>query len=250
MLQCNRPLVRAIYTRSKVRTMTSSSTPLIIVTTAVFASLLLSGCNAAHNKLSAHANAPGLRDDAPLSSRGGTNPNAPYTMVDHSAHLVQRTAIVDVNAAMPCAAADLSLFESGAHVDGERRSVRLNLVNHAKVPCRLGGYPSISLLKQDGSLLGNVVIEKVTATTLEAALHANTAALKSSDEQRPSPYVLLAPSGEASFEVGWTSGPACDQIGSIAVSAPGTVQSFTVKHNLSVCEGRILVTAVSDGTEL
>ena len=160
----------------------------------------------------------------------------------------------------PCSAASLSLFESGAHVDGSRRSVRLNLVNHARLACRLSGYPSISLLRPDGSLLGNVLIEKVTATTLEAEFAkqsphpAAVATVQVGAEQTragTSPVVMLAPAGEATFEVGWTSGAGrCDQVGSIAVAAPGMTQSFSVSHPLSICEGRILVTAVSDNSEL
>ena len=216
---------------------------------AVAALSLLAGCTAARPSKASYAKVPSLQEDAPLGARGGANPNAPYTVVDHSARLVKRPAVFDVNAAEPCAAADLSLFESGAHVDGDRRSVRLNLVNHAAQPCRLNGYPAISLLRQDGSLIGSISIEKVTATTLDAAFHAK-AAPDADKDSGPSPYVLLAPSGEATFEVGWTSGSNCDQVGSIAVAAPGTVQSFTVRHSLNVCEGRILVTAVSDGNQL
>ncbi len=159
--------------------------------------------------------------------------------------------MVDVNAVAPCAAGDLSLFESGAHVDGERRSIRLNLVNHAQEPCRLSGYPAISLLRKDGSLIGSIAVEKITATTLDAAFHPRgDATVTQVSASQPPAYVLLAPSGEAAFEIGWTSRPDCDQVGAIAVAAPGTLQSFTVNHTLSICEGRILVTAINDGTQL
>ncbi len=219
------------------------------------AALLLAGCSAAKQVHASSAKIPGLQEDAPLYNRGGTNPNAPYTTVDRSVHLVTRPTQIDVNAAPYCAATDLNLFESGAHVDGDQRSVRLNLVNHGKQPCRLGGYPAISLLHKDGSLIGNVAIEKVTGTMLEAALHAKPGGAPPTTEgapqaSAPSPYVLLAPSGEATFEVGWMSGEHCDQVGSIAVAAPGTTQSFLVRHSINVCEGRIRVTALSDGTQL
>jgi hypothetical protein len=247
----------------------------------------LAGCTAARTAHSAHANAPGLQDDVPLASRGGSNPNAPFMVVDHTIHLVKRPALLDVNAAAPCVAANLSLFESGAHVDGDQRSVRLNLVNHAKEPCRVGGYPSISLLRPDGSLIGSIAIQRVTATTIDAALHPRAAAkstpapgtvggqaapapgtvgrqaapahselaspavlAEQAPGAQPSPYVLLAPMGEATFEIGWTSGEHCDHVGAIAVAAPGTLQSFTVRHELTVCQGRILVTAINDGAQL
>jgi hypothetical protein len=208
------------------------------------------------------ATAPSLSGDAPLISRGGTNPNALYAELDHSVHLVRRPTLADVNTAVPCAAEDLSVFESGARIDGEHRSVRLNLVNHANKPCRLAGYPAISLLRADGSLIGNTAIEKLTATTLEASMHhsaavavepqqstARSGATASGPTSRPE-SVLLVPAGEASFEVRWISGPNCDPVASMVVAAPDTVQSFTIQHTLTVCEGRIQVTAINDSTEL
>ncbi len=176
-------------------------------------------------------------------------------VVDHSAHLVKRPTLLDINAARPCEAATLSLFESAARVEGDHRSVRLNLVNHALEACRLGGYPAISLLRRDGTLLGNVQIEKVTEATLDASMKA-PASLQLTPAKasgQPSPMVLLSPAGEAAFEVGWTSGgpnAACEQVGSIVIAAPGTRQSFTVQHELRVCEGRIRVTALSDPGQL
>jgi len=206
------------------------------------------------------ATAPGLNEDAPLTSRGGANPNAPYAELDHSVHLVRRPTVADIRTAAACAAEDLSLFESGARIDGEHRSVRLNLVNHANKPCRLAGYPAISLLRPDGSLIGNITIEKLTATTLEASLrHAAAGAEPGRTISQPvaasapasePDSVLLVPAGEASFEIGWTSGPNCDPVASIEVAAPDTVQSFIIRHALTVCEGRIQVTAINDGTEL
>ncbi len=211
--------------------------------------VLLGGCTNARQAHMAHARAPSLEEDSPLSHRGGVNPNAPYTTVDHSVHLVKRPSVVDVEAAVPCTAANLSLFESGASVDGEIRSVRLSLVNHTQQPCRLSGYPSVSLLRSDQSVIGSIVIQKVTATTIEAALHTSLPS-GAAEPKLPPHSVLIAPSGEATFEVGWTSRPTCEQVASIAVAAPGTIQSFPVHHSLTVCEGRILLTAVTGGSQV
>ena len=231
------------------------STKSLAIASSIALAASLLGCSGARSSHVAYSTAPGLREEASLNSRGGANPNAPYAMVDHTAHLVTRPTQVDLSAAVPCMASDLSLFESGAHVDGNRRSVRLNLVNHAKEACRLSGYPAISLLRADGSLLGSLQIEKVVATTLEAALTSPRGGglnqVASTDvAPAPSAPVLLLPAGEAAFEVGWTSGPDCDQVGAIAVAAPGTVQTFVVRHTLTVCDGRIRVTAVNDNTHL
>ncbi len=206
--------------------------------------LCLGGCSAAHHATrSLHAGAPLLGEE-----RAGANPNGPYLVADRPARLQKRTTQIDVNAAPDCDAANLSLFESGADVDGDRRTVRLNLVNHAAGPCRLSGYPAISLLREDGSLLGNIVIEKIAARRLEASVQpAITPAVASPGS--PSPLVLLAPAGQASFEIGWTAataGTPCDTVGSVAVSAPGSRDLFTVRHTLTVCQGRVTVTAITD----
>ncbi|HEY0786572.1 MAG TPA: DUF4232 domain-containing protein [Acidobacteriaceae bacterium] len=217
---------------------------------------LVAGCGHGGTTHSARSNAPGLREAAPLSGRGGANPNAPFLVVDHTVQLAKRSMPVDINAVQPCGAAQLSLFESGAQVDGERRSVRLNLVNHGALPCRLSGYPAISLLREDGSLIGSIAVEKVTATRLDGALKPGTNRAAGTDAplRAPSPLVLLAPAGEASFEVGWTGsradGAGCAKVGSVVVAAPGTTQSFTVRHAFTVCQGRIQVTAITDSTQL
>jgi hypothetical protein len=227
--------------------------PAMLAGISVAALVLSLSCNEARAPHSANANAPALNEDAPLSSRGGTNPNAPFAVLDHTVHLQKRPQILDVSAAEPCRSTQLSLFESGAQMDGNHRIVRLNLVNRGNTACRLAGYPAISLLRQDGTLIGSIGIEKVTGTTIEARLKGQGNAPANAEDtsaSAPSAIVMLAPAGEATFEVGWTNGENCDQVGSIAVAAPGTIESFTVHHSLRVCEGRILVTAVSDGTRL
>ena len=174
-----------------------------------------------------------------------TNPNGPFTLANRSPRLTNRPTAIDVEAAEPCQAQQLSAFESGSQMDGNRRAVRLSLVNQGSAPCRLGGYPSITLLRKDGTLVGSILIDKVTASTLTADL---IAAPASDGAPGPSPQVLLpASGGRASFNIGWLTGENCDEVAQIAIAAPGTTHSFSINHPISVCAGRIQVTAVDTG---
>ncbi len=215
---------------------------------------LAAGCSAGPSPRLSHGSAPALNGDVP--ARGMTNPNGPFTLAGHTPRLATRPTAVDVEAAAPCLAQDLSVFESGSQVEGVRRQVRLSLVNHGSGPCRLGGYPSVSLLRRDGTLVGTVAIEKVTSGTLTAEFTA--AASQGSPESPRSPevvesqglpvQVLLTPSGgEAVFLIGWQTGAACEEVAQIAIAAPGTTSSFRINHAINVCSGRIQVTAVDTG---
>ncbi len=206
----------------------------------------LAGCTAGPTPRLAKANAPLADGGGP--ARGMTNPNGPFTLVSRSPRLATRPAAIDVEAAPSCNAQDLSVFESGSQVNGDRRAVRLTLVNHGSSPCRLGGYPSISLLHKDGTLVGSITIDKMSGGTLTANL---TAAPAGESEVGPSPQVLLGASGgEASFNIGWQTGEQCDEVAQIAIAAPGTTSSFSINHPINVCAGRIQVTAMNSGTPL
>lgn len=208
---------------------------------------LVCGCSSGPRPLSSHGQAPGIGDDTPLARRGGTNPNAPFALAARPPQLVTRPTAQDIEAAPPCSTPDLSAYESGSQLNGDRRAVRLSLVNHGSAACRLGGYPSISLLRRDGTLVGNITIEKITGGTLHAELSTPDQAASPA----PSPQVLLdAKGGEASFNVGWTTGRDCDEVAQIVVAAPGSTQSFSINHPINVCAGRIQVTAVGDDARL
>ncbi|TCK74121.1 uncharacterized protein DUF4232 [Acidipila rosea] len=202
--------------------------------------LLATGCAHVNRNAAGSPGAPALADDAPLHTRGGTNPNAPYEVAVQKPQLVKRPAIIDINAAAPCNAANLNVFETGAKVNGAYRAVRLAFVNTGAQPCKLGGYPAISLIDQQGGPVGSISIEKVTADTLTAQL----GPAQQATFTQPSPEVLLAPRGNAWFEVGYTSSTDCPAISGIAVSAPGTLHLFTINHPLTICAGKIQVTAL------
>ncbi len=65
----------------------------------------------------------------------------------------------------------------------------------------------------------------------------------------PSPQVLLPTHGDAAFDLGWTTGPDCEQVSRIAITAPGAdsgnMRSVVIPRQLVVCEDQILITAVA-----
>jgi hypothetical protein len=188
-----------------------------------------------------------LQEDGPQSARGGTNPNAPYLVAASKPQLVKRADGATTDAADPCDSKNLSVTEIAAAVNGKYRAVKLAFDNLGLTPCRLGGYPSISLLDKDGTPVASVVVDRVTASTLSAQLAPpsvpqNTA--QTENAGKPGAQVLLAPKGEAWFQIGWSTGDGCPVVSRISVSAPGTTESFTVSHPLTICDGRVQITTL------
>ncbi len=181
-----------------------------------------------------------LNEDAP-HGRGGTNPNAPYMVAAADPQLVKRSGATASNAANPCESKDLAVTEIAAAVNENYRAVKLAFDNEGLAPCYLGGYPSISLLDKTGTPVANLVIDRVTTSSLSARLsqgQVQTTAAK------PDAQVTIAPKGEAWFQVGWTTGQDCPVVSRISVTAPGSTESFTVNHPLSVCEGHVQITTL------
>jgi hypothetical protein len=194
--------------------------------------LLLAGCSGARAPMSAHGYAPAL-DDSPLQRSGGTNPNAPFAVLEPAHALARRPALIDPTLAEPCNGAQLSAYESGASVNGEQRQVRVSLVNHASTACKLSGIPSVSLMASDGTPMAQVVVE-----------HGAGVAEVAAGSAEPDAVVVLPARGESEFTITWTTGASCPQVASIAVAAPGTTRSYLVPHPLAVCGDRITVSAV------
>jgi hypothetical protein len=120
---------------------------------AVFALVVypfLAGCShAAHNSL-ANGSAPGLKnDDAPLLRTEG-NPNAPYLVAAAKPQLLKRPESGDTSAAGPCDSRDLTVTEIAASVNGDYHAVKLAFYNQGLAPCRISGFPTVSLLDKNG----------------------------------------------------------------------------------------------------
>ena len=181
-----------------------------------------------------------LNEDGPRN-HGGTNPNAPYTMAAGSPQLVKRSDATGSTASNPCESKDLAITEIAAAVNGNYRAVKLAFDNQGLAPCHIGGYPTISLLDKTGTPVANLVVDRVTTSTLSARLSEGpiqTAAAK------PDAQITVAPKGEAWFQIGWSTGQDCPVVTRISVSAPGSTESFSVNHPLTVCEGRVQITTL------
>lgn len=211
---------------------------------AVFALVVypfLAGCShAAHNSL-ANGSAPGLKnDDAPLLRTEG-NPNAPYLVAAAKPQLMKRPESGDTSAAGPCDSRDLSAIEIAASVNGDYHAVKLAFYNQGLAPCRISGFPTVSLLDKNGDPVSSIKVERVTESTVRAKLAQGPV---QSASVTPQPRLLIAPRGEVWFQMGWTTGEGCPQISRIAISAPGSSDTFTINHPLAVCDGRIEITAL------
>jgi len=205
----------------------------------------LEGCShSTHAALK--GNAPLLQQDAPLHARGGANPNAPYTLANTTPQLVKRPPAVDPATVDACDDSRLSVTEIAAAVNGRYRGVKLAFHNESDAPCKLGGYPSISLLDESGAPVASVVIDRVTSSTLSAELAQKPLQIA---ENPSNAEVVLAPKSEAWFQLGWSSGDGCPVISRISVSAPGSSETFTVSHPLTVCDGRVQITTLRSGPD-
>ncbi len=205
------------------------------------------GCGEVRTRPALSATAPSLRNGEMVrTSHNLADPNAPFSMP--SPRLALRPQILDVNGVPPCDPAALSIFESRAEVNGSRRSLRFSLVNNGRA-CRIAGFPSITLLRADGSLIGGVRIRKVSADSLQASMTAPSTVRSSGSVDpsldAPSPPVLVPASASADFELGWTSGPRCEAVTRIAFAAPGSLTSMQVSRPITVCEKEVLITAVA-----
>jgi hypothetical protein len=211
---------------------------------------LVEGCSRSTHGSTFRGGAPALlKEDAPIHPRGGTNPNAPYTVAAAQPQLVKRTEAANAMAAGPCDGSNLTVTEIAAAVNGNYRAVKLAFNNVGETPCRLGGYPSISLLDQNGAPVASVVVDRVTMSTLSARL---TQEPVQATATQPDAQVTLAPKGEAWFQLGWATGDGCPVVSRISVSipdsaGPGSTGTFTVNHPLTVCEGRVQITTLHSG---
>ncbi len=224
----------------------SHTTRAVVAVLVAGAVLSTAGCRQVGRNSSMRGTAPGLGDDAGMA-RNVADPNAPFSVRSAHPMLTKREALLDVNGVPPCSLGQLTLFESRAQSNGARHTLRFSMSNTGEA-CRLSGFPAISLLRADGSVLGDVRIRKVSSDSMTASLAASS--LTQNEDQSedtldsPSPQVLLPARGEAAFQLGWTAGPACEQVSRIAIAAPGATRGVVVARPIAVCEDQILITAV------
>jgi hypothetical protein len=205
----------------------------------------IEGCSNARIPGGSLASAPGLGNgDSMPMRRNVADPNAPFTLMPQPARLEKREPILDINGVPNCAPQQLSFFESRAESNGLHHTLRFSIANGGSA-CRLGGFPSITLLAPDGSVLGGMHIRKVSRQSMAATLGSVSAASQDAALDEPSPEVMVLARGQAAFQLGWTTGPSCVQVGRIAVAAPGETATIVIPRTLAVCEEQVLVTAVA-----
>lgn len=209
--------------------------------------LVAAGCSQASSSVGSRANAPGLQPDTDRARQNVADPNAPYLLAATSPRLKMRPPLLDSNAVHVCSITQLSIFESQATKDGPRHTVRFTVSNSGD-PCRISGFPAVTMLRADGSVLGDIRVRKLSGEGFQAFLAAPAMPVQDTERSAPSAPVLLVPQGEAAFRLGWTAGTDCEQVGKIAISAPGVsgqVRAVLIPRQLTVCQGQVLITAVS-----
>ena len=209
------------------------------------------GCNGARSS-QANATAPGMASnngDGLRMLHNVADPNAPFAVLSTTPHLAQREPLLDVNAVPVCDPSQLKVWESSASANGAHRSLRYTLSNTGAA-CKLAGFPAVTLLGVDGGVLGAIRVQKVSQNAIVASVQPGAPVAVSDDAlSAPSAPVLLIPKGQAGFYIGWTSGPTCRQIGKIVIAAPGSAQSVIIPRQLSVCESRLMISAVSPNNQ-
>lgn len=199
------------------------------------------GCGHSAHSSALRGGAPAmLNEDGP--HREGTNPNAPYLMAASATPQLAHRSDTYTSGVNPCDGKSLTVTEIAASVNGKFRAVKLAFDNDGLTPCRIGGYPTITLLDQTGTPVANLVVDRVTLSTMSAQL--TPGPVPAVTAPKPDAQIVIAPRGEAWFEVGWSTGEGCPVVSRISVSAPGSSENLTVNHPLTVCEGRVQITTL------
>ncbi len=173
--------------------------------------------------------------------RAGTDPNAPFVLIDRTPRPTAHLASMSAQDASPCSAREISLEEVAAEMNGQSREVKFAFVNEGATPCRIGGYPGIALLDAQNLPVANLTVVKSAPGTLEAH---TVPASASAQITREALELVLDPRQEAYFGITWTTGENCPAVSRIELTAPGTSQTFTISRPLTVCAGEVKVTAL------
>lgn len=206
----------------------------------IFAGVCLTLCLGCAGSHSGRIRTVAATSIAPDDAAMHPNPNAPYLVAGMGPKLIPRAAAMDTSHAGPCDPEVLSVEEIAGDVNGSFRSVKLAFMNRGATPCKLGGYPGVSLIDAQGEVIGKISIERVTPEKVVAELSHNVPG----GTGDATPEVMLLPHEVAAFQVAWTTGPNCSAVSRIVVTAPGSERTFGISQPLTICAGRIQVTAL------
>lgn len=224
--------------------------------------------------------APTLAEEGQAHIRGVSDPNAQFTLMDRTGPVAPQAAMEetgqnavrntteDDSSTLLCDPASLQVYEVAAATNGVERSLRLAIKNNGESACHLAGSPSISLEDASGASVASIAIRQTGASSLTGVVAPPMREVESSLAS-PAQMVnfVLPPSGEASFEIGWSSGDDCPVVSSIGVGigvgiAPGTSSAtgvpkpkfagsqFVINHSLKVCNGEVRVTSLLVGSSV
>lgn len=206
--------------------------------TACTLGLFVQGCVRGHYRSAATGVTPGLTAEDRKHARDATNPNGPFVLVSREKNAGASRPSPVQTTAIACNSDDLAVVEVSEQVNGSERYVSLAFVNEGEDVCKLGGYPTLSLLDEHGGPIGSVSVVRVNDTSQITP---------STNPQEVTPglvELMLAPRGEAYFGISWVSGDQCPAVAGLAVRAPGMMRTFSINHPLSVCSGQIRVTTL------
>ncbi len=214
-------------------------------------SLLAGGCsqNAVRGKTA--ATAPGLSADGQAHIRGVSDPNAQFTLIQRANDSSSAIATSGELAAAGCSASALQIYEAAASMDGQHRTLRLAFKNRGESACKLSGYPAIELQDDKGLPLASIVVRQTGSASVSGTVGSEAQNAASAEPV----MIVLRPSQEATFEVGWMTGDGCPVVSRFSVAMPRTMVavdhgatfsgSFLISHPVTVCNGEVMVTSLA-----
>jgi hypothetical protein len=238
-----------------------SSDDLRVILPAALALLLAQGCSQTRAPGAASATAPTLAEGTQPHIRGVSDPNAQFTLIDrtHAAPATQQVSSNDPASVSACQTSSLQVYEAAASTNGAERTLRLAFKNQGEERCRLAGSPSIALEDENGAAIASIAVRQTGESSVAGVVAAPSSQAASASPATPPQVVniVLPPSGEASFEIRWSSGDECPLVSSIAISIGGSApasraaaNNFAISRPLKVCNGEVRITSLLAGASV
>jgi hypothetical protein len=227
---------------------------------AALALLLAQGCSQMRAPGTASSTAPTLVEDTEPHIRGVSDPNAQFTLIDRTrgVAVTQQNPVRDSASLSVCEPSSLQVYEAAASTNGAERSLRLAFKNRGETACRLAGSPSIVLEDENGAAIASISVRQTGESSVSGVVAAPSSQTASASPGTPRAVdIVLSPSGEASFEIQWSSGDECPLVSSIAIGigAPATASAtsasgYSINRPLKVCNGEVQITSLLSGASV
>jgi hypothetical protein len=211
-------------------------------------SLMAVGCSQNAVRRPAVATAPSVSGEAQAHIRGVSDPNAQFTLSQRTTEPSATGAATAAASATPCSASSLQVYEAAASMNGDNRTLRLAFKNRGEAACSLSGYPAIELQDDRGVPVASIAVHQTGSASLSGTVGSSA---QNAAETEPV-MIVLRPSSEATFEIGWLSGDGCPVVSRFSIAMPRTVVSgstfsgsFLISHPVNVCKGEVMVTSLA-----